>query len=50
MGDDKRALAELQTLVRNYPLEPNFRTLLGNWLFSKGRNKEALAEFNTVLE
>lgn len=50
MGDDKRALKELELLVKNHPLDLNYRVMLGNWLLGKDRKKEALKEYKAVLK
>lgn len=49
MGNDKLALKELKDLCANHPLDLNYRTMLGNWLLSKDRKSEALAEYQYVL-
>lgn len=50
MGDNKRALKELELLVKNHPLDLNYRVMLGNWLLGKDRKKEALKEYKAVLK
>ena len=49
MGDDKHALKALKQLVDNHPLDLNYRVMLGNWLLGKDRRKEALKEYQAVL-
>lgn len=49
MGEDKKAYSELKSLVKNHPLDLNYRVMLGNWLLGKDRKKEAMAEYRAVL-
>ena len=49
MGNDKEAEAELRSLCTNHPLDLNYRVMMGNWLLSKDRKPEALAEYTAVL-
>lgn len=49
MGEEKKALDELRKLADSHPLELDYRTILGNWLFGKGRYKEAQKEYTAVL-
>ena len=50
MGDDKRAYKELKSLCDNHPLDLNYRVMLGNWLLGKDRKKEALEQYQSVLD
>lgn len=49
MGDDKHAQKELKCLIDNHPLDLNYRVMYGNWLLGKGKKKDALKEYQTVL-
>lgn len=50
MGNKKKELSELQSLVDRNPLELNYKVMLGNWLFQEGRKKEALKNYQAVLK
>lgn len=50
LGNDKKAYKELKSLCANHPLDLNYRVMMGNWLLSKGRKKEAVSEYRTVLD
>ncbi|MCM1078633.1 MAG: hypothetical protein NC344_03385 [Bacteroidales bacterium] len=49
MGEDKKAYSELKSLADSHPLDLNYRVMMGNWLFGKGRKKEAMDEYRAVL-
>lgn len=50
MGDKNKEYEELKKLVDNHPLELNYKVMLGNWFFNKGKRKEALAIYKAVLK
>lgn len=50
MNEDKKALKELKSLVQTHPLDLNYRVMMGNWLLSKGKKKDAYKEYQTVLK
>ena len=50
MGDKKNEYRELRELARQHPNDYNYRVMMGNWLLQNDREKDALAEFNTVLK
>lgn len=50
MNREKDALKELQSLVKNHPLDLNYRVMLGNWLLGKGQKKEAVQHYRYVLK
>lgn len=49
-GKKKEELGELRNLARKYPGDMNYRVMTGNWLLQNGREKDALKEFEYVLE
>lgn len=50
MGDKNKEYEELKKLVDNHPLELNYKVMLGNWFFNKGKRTEALAIYKAVLK
>jgi tetratricopeptide (TPR) repeat protein len=49
-GDQEGAYRELKGLVDSHPHDPNLQVMMGNWLLSNSRKKEALQLFIKVLQ
>lgn len=49
-GDKKKELKELRNLAKQHPYDYNYRVMIGNWLLQNGKEKDALAEYNSVLK
>ena len=50
LGDMQGAYKELKGLVDAHPYDMNLKVMMGNWLLSNGRKKEALQTFLNVLK
>ncbi len=50
LGDMQGAYKEIKGLVDAHPYDMNLKVMMGNWLLSNGRKKEALQTFLSVLK
>lgn len=50
MGDSERAFTEIENLVKEYPYEMRYLTILGDVYLENGRNEEAFSTFQKVLK
>lgn len=50
LGDMQGAYREIKGLVDAHPYDMNLKVMMGNWLLSNGRKKEALQTFLNVLK
>ena len=50
MGDSERAFTEIENLVKEYPFEMRYLTMLGDVYLENGRNEEAYSTFQKVLK
>lgn len=50
LGDDRRVQREFESLIRQHPLDNEYRVMYGNFWLGRGKKKEAYRQYATVLK